>query len=567
MQCCRMSTRGTSFVSGGVWGGGSGRRVLCGKSASAWCTGERGRWADAAVRRQRQVVPGGRCWASPRSPLTGRSVHMRAASAGVGGMVSAASLAVQVRRLAALFVDLFPVWCMAASYAALKRPEIFLRSAFFSAPNGVSIGLSLIMLSMGATMTWADVGRCIGWRSEEVAEREPEPVATTTSVMVRRAVLLNLVVCFVVMPLVAYLLASTVMTSPRLLSSLLGTQAKARAGSAATTAAANKALRSSIITGMVLLGSVSGGQASNLCTYIAGGDVALSVAMTTVTTLLVTVALPLVTKLLLGAAVPVDAFKLAASTARVVLAPVAIGVAVNTFVLRTATARMAVRPWLPVIGILATLYTIAAALSPVSATVLSAVGEVPIVLAVIGFHIVGGLLGYYAAKEMPGMRRNELTARTVSIEAMFKSPALSFLLASKHFDGTWVLVPSAISLVVLAPLAAAYSVVLRRMGSSPLSSTLGTAPSLPTMRPFASNPVRRPSVRSDALTVGTKRVRPQPATASPMVAAPPRILHPRVLVFFRGAPNPVTVMKPDLRAFLLKMRKMRGMQVEKIEEI
>ena len=67
----------------------------------------------------------------------------------------------------------------------------------------------------------------------------------------------------------------------------------------------------------VLVGSINGGQASNLCTYIAKGDVALSVLMTTVTTIGAIFMTPLLCKFLLGAVVPVDAVGVAISTIQV----------------------------------------------------------------------------------------------------------------------------------------------------------------------------------------------------------------------------------------------------------
>ncbi|GJD12494.1 Sodium/pyruvate cotransporter BASS2, chloroplastic [Galdieria sulphuraria] len=58
--------------------------------------------------------------------------------------------------------------------------------------------------------------------------------------------------------------------------------------------------------GMILLGCVSGGQASNLSTYIAKGDVALSVAMTTISTLASVFMLPTLSKLFLGTVIPIS---------------------------------------------------------------------------------------------------------------------------------------------------------------------------------------------------------------------------------------------------------------------
>lgn len=76
-------------------------------------------------------------------------------------------------------------------------------------------------------------------------------------------------------------------------------------------------LDSALIAGMVLVGSINGGQASNLCTYIARGNVALSVLMTTATTLGAIVMTPVLCKAILGAIVPVDAAGIAISTIQV----------------------------------------------------------------------------------------------------------------------------------------------------------------------------------------------------------------------------------------------------------
>eukprot|EP00802_Teleaulax_amphioxeia_P013229 Tamp_13278.p2 GENE.Tamp_13278~~Tamp_13278.p2 ORF type:complete len:101 (-),score=22.29 Tamp_13278:1081-1383(-) len=66
-------------------------------------------------------------------------------------------------------------------------------------------------------------------------------------------------------------------------------------------------LNDALLAGTVLVGCINGGQASNLCTCIAKGNVALSVLMTTATTIGAIFRTPLLCKLLLGAVVPVDA--------------------------------------------------------------------------------------------------------------------------------------------------------------------------------------------------------------------------------------------------------------------
>ena len=78
--------------------------------------------------------------------------------------------------------------------------------------------------------------------------------------------------------------------------------------------------------GLVLMGGVNGGSASNLFALIAGGDVALSVLMTITTTLGAVVCTPLVAQVFVGAIVPVDSVGMLQSAVKVVLVPIFAGV-------------------------------------------------------------------------------------------------------------------------------------------------------------------------------------------------------------------------------------------------
>merc|ERR1712161_104254 len=152
-------------------------------------------------------------------------------------------------------------------------------------------------------------------------------------------------------------------------------------------------LDAGILAGMVLVGSINGGQASNLCTYIARVNVALSVLMTTATTIGAIFMTPLICKGLLGTVVPVDAVGIAFSTIQVVLAPIAIGMATNKFFPNFVKK---ILPITPVIGVLSTCLLVASAVAQVSEPILNA-GlrlQVPIFL----LHLLGGLVGYLLAK-------------------------------------------------------------------------------------------------------------------------------------------------------------------------
>ena len=84
-----------------------------------------------------------------------------------------------------------------------------------------------------------------------------------------------------------------------------------------------------LFLGLVLVGCSPGGTASNLVTLIAGADVALSVLLTACSTILASAVTPMLTMLIVGNAVPVSGMALCAACARVVLAPVALGVMMN----------------------------------------------------------------------------------------------------------------------------------------------------------------------------------------------------------------------------------------------
>ena len=142
--------------------------------------------------------------------------------------------------------NLFPVWTVLFTGMALKNPSAFdwFTTEYFTA------ALAALMLSMGITLTPADF----------VAVAQ-EPVS----------VLVQFSLCYVMMPLLALALGRVF------------------------------GLNAALLAGTVLVGSINGGQASNLCAYIAKGNVALSVLMTTATTIGAIFMTPLLCKLLLGA--------------------------------------------------------------------------------------------------------------------------------------------------------------------------------------------------------------------------------------------------------------------------
>ena len=87
--------------------------------------------------------------------------------------------------------------------------------------------------------------------------------------------------------------------------------------------------RPTAFLGLVLVGCSPGGTASNLVALIAKADVALSVILTSVSTLMASVLTPLLVKTLVGSAVSISGWTLCKATAQVVLLPVALGMLIN----------------------------------------------------------------------------------------------------------------------------------------------------------------------------------------------------------------------------------------------
>lgn len=168
--------------------------------------------------------------------------------------------------------------------------------------------------------------------------------------------------------------------------------------------------------------------------------------MTLSSSLLATVAIPALSKLYLSGVVAVDAGGLAASTAKQVLAPLVAGVVVKACAGRAVGA---VEPALSIVGIVA-LVIIVLGTTSLSAELIKASWSstlAPVAL----FHIIGFWFGFGVARLLFRMRRPVATA--VAFESGFKSPALSFVLARRHFEDVEVQTASAVSILVLVPLA------------------------------------------------------------------------------------------------------------------
>ena len=264
----------------------------------------------------------------------------------------------------------FTVIVVAAGALALAFP-----GAFAGATVAIPWLLALIMFGMGMTLRPADFA---------IVAKRPW------------AMLVGVASQYVIMPLAALGIAVALGMSP------------------------------SLTAGMILVGAAPGGTASNVMVYLSKGDTALSVAMTSVSTLLAPFLTPLLVLGLAGQFLPVDAGALFFSILKIVLAPVLLGLLLRKIIPTVIERCLDVLPLISVVGITVVIMAVVAS----SSATLLAVG-VLVVLAVV-FHNVAGLaLGYTVGRVF---RLPVPSRRAVSIEVGMQNSGLAATLATTHFN-------------------------------------------------------------------------------------------------------------------------------------
>ncbi|MHA6600611.1 bile acid:sodium symporter family protein [Corynebacterium coyleae] len=176
--------------------------------------------------------------------------------------------------------------------------------------------------------------------------------------------------------------------------------------------------------GVILVGCAPGGTTSNVVTYLSRGDVALSVAMTTVSTLLAPIFTPLLTLWLAGQYLPVSAGSMAISTVKMVLLPVLLGLAITFFLPKIAEAILPALPWVSVGAIAA----IVAIIVSGSRDKIVEAGLL-VLVAVVIHNLLGYALGYFTGK---GTKQTESASRTIAVEVGMQNSGLAATLAVQY---------------------------------------------------------------------------------------------------------------------------------------
>jgi len=293
----------------------------------------------------------------------------------------------------------FALWVLLFAVLAFFLPSGFLPLTAWIVPL-----LGLIMFGMGLTLKAEDF--------QEVARR---PVRVAIGVLAQ----------FIIMPALAWVLCKLL------------------------------ALPAEIAVGVILVGCCPGGTASNVMTWFARGDVALSVSITAVTTLLAPVVTPALIWLLASEWLPVSFSAMFLSILKMVLLPIILGLVVRRLLGERVKLAVEVLPLISVVSIVA----IVAAVVAASQAKIAESGL--LIMAVVILHNGIGLgLGYVAGR-LFGMPLAQ--CKTLSIEVGMQNSGLGAALASAHFSPL-AAVPSALFSVwhnLSGPLLAT---VYRRMG-------------------------------------------------------------------------------------------------------
>ncbi len=282
----------------------------------------------------------------------------------------------------------FALWVIASVSIAVAYPGWFEVWLGRKCNDWVSPLIQIAMFGMGATLTAKDFVRVF---------KMPWAIA------------IGAVLQFAVMPLTGYLL--TLVTS----------------------------LPPEVAAGVILVGSCPGGVSSNVITYLAKGNVALSVTLTACTTLMSPIMTPLMMSLLAGRIVEVRFVEMMLSILLMVITPIAAGLIVNMILERYFAKSPKMESLLSIVSMIA-ICLICAIIAAGARSALANVGAV-LICVVAAHNSIGYILGYWGAR---ACRMNEADCRTVAIEVGLQNGGMAAALATKVLKSSEIALAAAI---------------------------------------------------------------------------------------------------------------------------
>ena len=299
-----------------------------------------------------------------------------------------------VNRIERFFIQManaFPIWVLLGAILALWEPA----TATWFQPTWTPLFLGIIMLSMGLTLGFEDFSQVL---------------------KIPRSIFLGVSLQYIIMPLLGFALSKLFH------------------------------LPIDYVIGLVLVACCPGGTASNVICFIARTNVALSVSLTTFSTLLAVIMTPLLTTFLvqslsrdlMGTAIEVNTIGLLISTFKVVILPVLAGVVLNHF-FNSWIKR--INPYTPFLAVLAIVFIVDYILAAKKDEIIST--GLVLISAIVTLHFLGFLLGYAFSRTM---NLEVADAQTISIEVGMQNSGLATELARSNFPSFGLAtVPGAIS--------------------------------------------------------------------------------------------------------------------------
>ena len=268
-----------------------------------------------------------------------------------------------------LATNLFPLWVIVFSIWAYFDSQTWTALQTFVIPL-----LSIVMFSMGLTLKTKDFYRI--FRNFKI-------------------ILLGIFLQFLLMPGVGYFLISIF------------------------------DLETIIAIGILLVGTAPGGTASNVICYLAKGDIALSISLTTCSTFLAVFFMPTLFWLYTGTDIDVPILQMMLSIFKIIILPVTLGIILNSLSLKFLNK---IKSTLPLIAMTAIIIIIATIIGSSSDQIL--IYGWLILLIVIFHNLLGFIFGYYSCYLL---NLDKKTSRTIAIEVAMQNSGLATALAIKYF--------------------------------------------------------------------------------------------------------------------------------------
>jgi len=273
-------------------------------------------------------------------------------------------------RIASFITGAVSLWVMLGAVIAFFQPQLI-------KPLGKYIPylLGIIMLGMGLTMTTADFKLVLS-----------RPKDVCYGVLLR----------YLIMPGVAWGVTKVLALDP------------------------------SLAAGVLLVGCCPSGTASNVMTFIAKGDTALSITVSSINTLLSPLLTPLLFLMLGGAVIPVDTTALLWDIVKIVVVPILAGMLIRFWANRWVSK---LQPVIPALSVVAIVITVSAVVALNAAKI---AGVAAMALVAVVLHNLSGLLLGYWSSTLLGM--SESKARAIAYEIGMENSGLAVALALVHLD-------------------------------------------------------------------------------------------------------------------------------------